>query len=114
MLNLAAFIRGTEMPSVSATPPDRDDVFLTAAELSVRWRLEEHSLANLRTKGEGIPFTKLPSGSIRYKLADVLEGERDGQRGFSWEALNEAMKRFPGLSQNMRVELMQHLRKTMK
>lgn len=99
---------------VSATPPELDDVFLTAEELAIRWRLTEQTLANKRANGEGIPFTKLPSGSIRYKLSDVLEAERDGQHGFSWDALAGSLKSFKRLGPNDRIELLQHIKRTMK
>ncbi len=91
-----------------------DDVYLTADEVSERWRLSVQTLANLRSKGEGPPFTKLPSGSIRYKLSDILEAEEDGQYGFTWDALNSALKTFEKLRPNDRAELMQHLKRTMR
>jgi len=108
--------RGHEntMPPVSATPPELDDVFLTVDELADRWRLEVQTLANVRSKGEGIPYVKLPSGSIRYKLSDVLEAEADGQQGFTWDALKDALKSFEPLTANERAELMLHLRRRMK
>jgi hypothetical protein len=95
-----------------AVPPE--DVFLTVTELSERWRLSEQSLANLRTKGEGIPYTKLPSGSIRYRLSDVLDAERDGTHGFTWAALAKALKSFRGLAANQRQQLLHHLRMEMR
>ena len=114
-MNASLFERGVRgMPTVSATKHDIDDVLLTVDELSVRWRLAVTSLANLRTRGEGIPFTKLPSGSIRYKLSDVLEAESDGQFGFSWDGLKDALKSFHQLSANERTELFLHLKRTMK
>lgn len=105
--------REEAMPTVPATPPVVDDVYLTADEVSVRWRLSIQTLANLRSKGEGPPFTKLPSGSIRYKLSDILEAEEDGQYGFTWDALSSALKTFDGLSANQRASLLQHLKRTM-
>jgi hypothetical protein len=102
------------MPTVPATPPAFDDILLTVDELSERWRLSVQSLANLRSKGEGVPYVKLPSGSIRYKLSDVLEAEGDGQYGFSWEGLKDALKSYEGLTANQRNELMMHLKRNMK
>ncbi|MDH4981470.1 hypothetical protein [Hyphomicrobium sp. D-2] len=86
------------------------EVFLTGEELSARWRLKEQTLANQRAAGEGIPYTKLPSGSIRYKLADILEAEREGHKGFTWFALEKTIRRFPGLGPNTRIALCNFLR----
>lgn len=107
---------GANRPHKTAVESELIDhaIFFTVTELSVRWRLSEQSLANLRAKGEGLPFTKLPSGSIRYKIVDVLNAEGEGAHGFSWQALGDALKSFPGLSANMRADLITHARKVMK
>lgn len=102
------------MPPVEPRNPSRDDVFLTADELSERWRLEITTLANMRSRGEGPPFLKLPSGSIRYRLADILACERASTQGFFWQNLREAVSEFPRLSTPDKRELMVHLRRRMK
>lgn len=89
-----------------------DEMFLAPEELALRWQLEPQTLANKRANGEGIPYTKLPSGSVRYRLSDVLEAERDGHHGFTWATLNESLKSFKGLSPNMRAELLRHVKRT--
>jgi hypothetical protein len=85
-------ITRSEKPAEPLASPE--DVFLTAEELSERWRLNEQTLANQRAAGEGIPYTKLPSGSIRYRFSDVLEAERDGRHGFTWASRSRAAPGF--------------------
>jgi hypothetical protein len=103
-----------DMPPVDPKQPSRDDVFLTADELAERWRLEIPTLANMRSKGEGPPFLKLPSGSIRYRLADILASEAAGTTGFTWAMLREAVSHYPRLSAPDARELLTHLRRNMK
>ncbi len=115
MFDFSSLLGGGEaMPTVSKSPPAVDDVLLTVDELSVRWRLTVQTLANLRSKGEGPPYLKLPSGSIRYKLSDIMKAEGDGQYGFSWDGLKDALDAFDNLTTAQRTELYRHLRRTMK
>ena len=76
---------------------DRDDVFMTTAGLAARWCMDAASLANYRSRGEGIPFVKLPTGAVRYRLVDILEAEQTGQFYHSWALMAEAMRTCPGL-----------------
>lgn len=98
---------------LQAATPDRDTVWMTAAEVAERQRKEETTLANERHRGEGIPFTKLPSGGIRYNLEDVLAYEKSGLKGFTWSRLNDALALMPGLSSNDRQAIVSHLKKHM-
>jgi hypothetical protein len=93
--------------------PNRDTVWMTPAEVADRHRKEETSLANERYRGEGLPFTKLPSGTVRYNLADVIAVEKNGMRGFSWSRLNDALALMPLLTNKQRVEIISHLKKHM-
>lgn len=102
------------MSPADPSRPSRDDVFLTAEELSERWRLDVTTLGNLRWQGEGPPYVKLPSGSIRYRLTDILAIEADCQHGFRWQKLRAALDKFPSLTPAQKKELAAHLRKTMK
>ena len=58
------------------TAANDNDVFLTPAELAVRWRNEicVRTLANWRCQSTGPRYTKL-GGKILYKLADVIKWE---------------------------------------
>lgn len=84
--------------------PDRDDLFLTTQQLADRWVMDPASLANLRNRGEGIPYVKLPSGAVRYRLVDICAAEKAGLNkagapliAISWNRLRNAMKNCPEL-----------------
>ncbi|WP_328933268.1 MULTISPECIES: helix-turn-helix domain-containing protein [unclassified Streptomyces] len=59
-------------------PPGVEAEFLTARETASITRYTVGTLANQRCLGIGIPYTKLPSGRVRYRRSDVeqyLAGE---------------------------------------
>lgn len=97
--------------SIEAKAPDRDDIFLTAEEVASRHRKDVRSLANERSRGEGIPFVKLPTGKILYRLSDVLAAERSGQFGFSWAKLRAGMATFRDLPPPIADKLLEHLKR---
>jgi hypothetical protein len=99
---------------LQASDPKIDDVYMTTAELAERHRMQTSTLDNLRYRGEGIPYTKLPSGTVLYKLRDVLEAERQGSKGFSWRALNDALALMSDLEPADREAIVAHLKKTMR
>lgn len=101
-------------PLLETGPADIDDILMTTQELADRWRLDPGSLANLRTRGEGPPFIKLDNGSVRYRVRDVLDAETVGARGFSWDRLETALRRFPGLVTSDADKLLAHLKKEMR
>ncbi len=90
-----------------------DDIFLTPQQLADRWQLDTGTLSNLRARGEGVPFVKLPSGSVRYKVADVLTAETASARGFSWARLSAALESAPGMTPEHSVKLLKHLKAAM-
>jgi hypothetical protein len=103
------------MPEIiEVSGPDRDDVFMKPAELAARWRTDVGTLANLRSRGEGLPFVKLPSGPILYKVADVLAAEAAGARGFMWSKLAAAIRAFPGISGDQADDLIKHLERELR
>ena len=99
---------------VEPSEPRPDDVFLMAYEVAERWGMAESTLANMRGAGEGIPYVRLPSGGIRYKLTDVLAAERRGDHGFKWSRLDKTLKDCPGLGLYLRKALLTHARKRMR
>ena len=57
---------------------------MTPAELAARWHTSEKALANRRSLGTGLRFSKDPeTGRIYYLRSDVLEAEVS--HGFTWE-----------------------------
>lgn len=99
---------------IEASEPEPDDVYMTPEELAERHRMETSTLANLRYRGEGIPYTKLPSGAVRYKLKDVLAAESKGSNGFSWSRLRDALALMNGLDPAARDMIITHLKKHMR
>jgi hypothetical protein len=99
---------------IEATAPESDDIWLKPAELASRWRTEEMTLANHRSRGEGLPFLKKPGGGILYKLSDVLEAERSGMRGFSWARLSNALEALLELPAGKHEKLMKDLKVALK
>jgi hypothetical protein len=97
---------------IQARASDIDDVYLTPEEVAGRLRLTVETLANARSRGEGLPWVKI-HGRVRYRLADLLEAEAAGSMGFSWARLETALGRYDGLSDTARTKLLKHLRAEM-
>lgn len=93
---------------------DIDDIFLTPQQLADRWQLDPGSLANARSRGEGVPFVKLPSGAVRYRVADVLAAETDGYKSFTWKRLEAALETYAELTDTQRQKLLLHLKRQMR
>ena len=51
------------------------DTLLTEKELAKRWSSHPGTLANNRVEGKGIPYVRLVSGTIRYRLSDIVASE---------------------------------------
>lgn len=80
-----------------------DSVNLLASEVSKHLRLTEDTLSNMRRRGTGPAYTKLPSGRVLYPLSGVLEWEIAGQGGaVTPERLSLALATVPGLDVAMR------------
>lgn len=101
---------------IEASPPSLDDVFMTPQELAGRWRCDVNTLANLRARGEGLPFIKRGmNGGVLYKVADVLAFEARGTRGFSWSRLETAIDTFAWPAGfKGRQDLIDHLKAAMR
>lgn len=97
---------------LESTAPTMDDVYLTPAEVAQRLRCGEQTLANLRARGEGIPYCK-PTGGVLYTIADVLAIESGRRRGFTWAKLAEALDTFDDLKPKQRARLLEHLKREM-
>jgi hypothetical protein len=77
------------MLPVPANLPDRfkpfvdllDGAMVTSRQLAQRWNLSEQTLANDRTAGKNLPFVRLPGGSVRYYVSEIMAAELAGARG---------------------------------
>lgn len=91
--------------------PTLDDMYMTAAELAARWRVAPESLANARSRGEGLPYTKVNGGSVRYRVADVIAAEQARTLGLTFERIERALATAPGVDAAAAARLAAHLRK---
>lgn len=83
-----------------------DDVLVTSAVLAQRWRLTEDHLSNWRRAQKGPAFIKLPSGSVRYRLSDVVAWELGGYQGsLSPDRVELALSTFKELSPELRARI---------
>lgn len=79
------------LPSASHVPADPvygpllslvSDVLISSADLAAHWGYSDNHLSNLRRNNDkGLPFVKLPTGGIRYRMSDVLAAEIAGTVG---------------------------------
>ena len=63
------------MSSTIDTTALEADTLLTEKQLASRWSTHPGTLANARCEGKGIAYVRLVSGTIRYRLSDVLASE---------------------------------------
>lgn len=63
------------MPHTIDTTTPEVDTLLTEKQLAARWGNSPGTLANARSEGRGIPYVRLHSGAVRYRLSDVLASE---------------------------------------
>lgn len=92
---------------------EADDALLTAEEAARMLRMEPTTLANLRARGDGPPWHKLPSGAVRYSLANVLVWINAGGRGLTWPRLEAALADYD-MPAAQRDKLLKHLRIALK
>lgn len=98
---------------IESTPPTMDDLYLTPEEVATRLRCDVGTLANLRARGEGIPYRKPWGGRVVYMMADVLAAESQAGRGFTWGRLRAALDSFSGLPPAQKDKLFKHLKEEM-
>lgn len=94
---------------VTLSKPGLDDIMMTPAELAKRWRLDEGTLANLRSKGLGLPWVKLPSGPVRYRGSDVLDAEINGARGITAAQVRQIIMQYADLPERARLAIARYV-----
>ena len=101
---------------LEARAPTLDDEYMTAADLAKRWCCDTATLANLRSRGDGLPFVKRGHGGhTLYRVADVLAAEASGTRGFSWARLEAAVDSFDGFrAPKDRALFLEHVRSALR
>jgi len=108
-----ATIMSTRGAVVEATPSDINDTFLTTDELAAMLRTDTQTLANLRARGDGIPWCK-PTGKVLYKVSDVLDVVNGSARGFTRERLKSAISTFRGITPEQKRDLFEHITEALR
>jgi hypothetical protein len=83
---------------------------LTEAEVARHWRVKPGTLRNARYRGDGLPYVKTATGSIRYRLSDVVSRDKAGLRGFTYEGFAEALAKVKELDRRQRNAVMEAVR----
>lgn len=87
-----------------------DAVLITPADLAAHWRYTENHLSNLRNAQKGLPWVKLPTGGIRYRMSEVLAAELAGTEGpLTLERVEMAVAAAP-VPEDARAKVLAHLR----
>lgn len=89
-----------------------EGVLVTPQEVSKHFRLSESHLSNLRNAGKGLPFIKLPTGAVRYSLAEVLACQISNTSGpITLDRIALALAAMRGLSADQRAAIIDHLQR---
>lgn len=92
-----------------------EGMYMTAGQLAVRWNYSEDHLSNLRRDGKGVPWIKLPTGAIRYKVEDVVAAELRAAAGpLSLSAVCLAVAACESVPKEHRAAIVEHLRENLK
>ena len=88
------------------------DVFLTAREVADFLRMDVRTLNNARCQNRGLPYTKTPTGGVRYLRSDVLKAIENGQCGWTESRVNRAIDSFDQLDDKTKDGIKAHLSQT--
>lgn len=88
-----------------------ESVLITPKQLGEHWRYSSGALAGIRTRGAGLPFVKLPTGGVRYRVSDVAAAELQGTGGpLTVDRMMLALAGCSGLSVEQRAIAQGHVR----
>lgn len=87
-----------------------DDIYLTAPEVAARHRKTVETLANERSRGDGLAWTKI-GGKVLYPAAVVIEAENNGLTGFSWSRFEDAVRSCPDVTPGMANSIIAHCKR---
>lgn len=93
-----------------------DDVLVPASALAAHWGYTENHLANMRRDGvqRGLPFVKLPTGGVRYRMSEILAAEIGGTTGpLTIDRVLLAVSACKGVSPEVRAAVIEHLKATL-
>lgn len=79
------------------------DTLITPDQLAKRWGHGTDVLSNLRRARRGVPWIKLPTGRIRYRLSDIIRAEATGRAGpVTVDVVRFALMGLAGISPQLR------------
>jgi hypothetical protein len=88
-----------------------ESVLITPKQLGEHWRYSPAALAGIRMRGAGLPFVKLRTGGVRYRLSDVAAAELQGTGGpLTVDRVVLALAACSGLSVEQRAIAQNHVR----
>lgn len=89
-----------------------ESILISPSELAEHWRVGTGSLASHRHANAGVPFLKLSTGRVRYRLSDVIADEIQGMRGpLTLDSVLLAVAACDGVSLETRAIVQRHLRR---
>jgi hypothetical protein len=89
-----------------------DGHLMTASEVADHLRYSQERLAHLRKDGGGPPFLKLPTGGVRYQLAEVMAWQASAETGpLTLDRIALAIAACVGVPAEQRAAMIQHLEK---
>lgn len=97
-------------PSLAPLAQMCEGVLVTPLELAKHWRMSPDYIANLRRAGRGIPYIKLGTGRVLYRLSEVLAEElRSTQGPITLERIELALTALRTMPADTRAQVMAHL-----
>lgn len=89
-----------------------EGVMVPPRMLASRWSVSEQTLSNDRAAGRNLPFTKLPGGSVRYYVSEIIGAELAGTRGpLSLQRIALELSTMDDVPETLAAAIMDRLRK---
>lgn len=88
-----------------------ESVLIAPGALAAHWGYTEEHLCNLRKNSRGLPFIKLETGGIRYRVSEVVAAELRGTAGpLTLERVLLAVASCASISIDARAAMQAHVR----
>lgn len=93
-----------------------EDTLVSSAALALHWGYSENHLSNMRRAGQrGLPFVKLPTGGIRYRMSEILASEIAGTVGpLTLDRVVLAVASCASVPAEHRAAMVEHLRAALR
>ncbi|MGI9159839.1 MAG: helix-turn-helix transcriptional regulator [Saprospiraceae bacterium] len=105
----------TNAPALRPLMTVLDGYLMTAAEVGEHLRYSTERLAHLRADGRGPPFIKLPTGGVRYQMAEVTAWQLAAECGpLTLDRVALAVAACVSVPAEQRAAIIQHLEASFK